>query len=125
MIFLGFSPHHSSRVLLVLNTHTGWITPQFQVVFDDWFTSVISTYAEKTCNMMKWAQLFTNACYQYGFDDDDPVILADDWIVASEDNINHSSQVHLHEKRCASTSEGDIRGFQGQQFLNDKNNNLS
>ena len=53
--------------------------------------------AEKQFNMMQWAQLFTKACYQYGFDDDDPIILANDWIVASEDNINHFSQVCLHE----------------------------
>ena len=51
------------------------------MVFDDWFTSIISTDSDKPYNLMQWAQLFTDAHYQYGLDDDDPIILANDWIV--------------------------------------------
>ena len=43
---------------------------------------------EEPFNMNQWAQLFTDSCHQYGFDDDGPVSLGDDWIVACEDNIN-------------------------------------
>ena len=41
-IFLGFSPHHSSDVPLVLNLTTGHISPQYHVVFDDGFDTVLS-----------------------------------------------------------------------------------
>ena len=41
-VFVGFSPHHSSDIPLVLNLETGSISPQFHVVFDDNFTSVQS-----------------------------------------------------------------------------------
>ncbi|KAI2505113.1 hypothetical protein MHU86_9301 [Fragilaria crotonensis] len=37
---LGFSDKHASSVPLVLNPKTGYITPQFHIVFDDWFATV-------------------------------------------------------------------------------------
>jgi hypothetical protein len=39
---VGFSTLHSSEVPLVLNLQTGSITPQFHVVFDDYFLTVLS-----------------------------------------------------------------------------------
>jgi hypothetical protein len=39
---VGFSTLHSSEVPLVLNLQTGSITPQFHVVFDDYFFTVLS-----------------------------------------------------------------------------------
>jgi hypothetical protein len=41
-IFLGFSPYHASDVPLVLNLTSGHISPQYHVVFDDGFDTVIS-----------------------------------------------------------------------------------
>ena len=41
-MFLGFSPLHSSLVPLVLNVATGRITPQYHVIFDDKFETVLS-----------------------------------------------------------------------------------
>ena len=41
-VFLGYSPQHSSNVPLILNLQTGSISPQFHVVFDDTFSSVVS-----------------------------------------------------------------------------------
>ena len=38
--FLGFSRYHSSTVALVWNLHTGFISPQYHVVFDDKFETV-------------------------------------------------------------------------------------
>ena len=38
--FLGYSPDHASSVALILNTRTGYISPQFHVVFDDFFETV-------------------------------------------------------------------------------------
>ena len=40
--FLGFSRHHSSTVALVRNLHTGHVSPQYHIVFDDKFETVFS-----------------------------------------------------------------------------------
>jgi hypothetical protein len=41
-IFLGFSTLHSSQVPLVMNVAMGKISPQYHVIFDDKFETVIS-----------------------------------------------------------------------------------
>ena len=40
-IFVGFSTNHSSDVTLILNPATGHIYPQFHVIFDDYFITVL------------------------------------------------------------------------------------
>ncbi|KAL7579713.1 hypothetical protein ACA910_021857 [Epithemia clementina (nom. ined.)] len=42
-MFVGLSPTHATNVPLVLNLQTGAITPQFHVVFDDWFATVTAS----------------------------------------------------------------------------------
>ena len=39
--FMGWSPLHASNVALVRNLDTGAISPQFHVVFDNWFETVM------------------------------------------------------------------------------------
>ena len=39
---LGFSREHSSLVALVCNLHTGYVSPQHHVVFDDKFKTVFN-----------------------------------------------------------------------------------
>ena len=39
--FVGFSPNHSSLVALVCNLTTGFVSPQYHVVFDDHFYTVL------------------------------------------------------------------------------------
>ena len=41
-MFVGFSPKHSSDIHLVLNLQIGSICPQYHVVFDDIFSTVIA-----------------------------------------------------------------------------------
>ena len=38
--YLGQSPEHSSTIGDVLNLRTGWVSPQYHVVYDDQFTTV-------------------------------------------------------------------------------------
>jgi hypothetical protein len=45
-VFVGFSTLHSSEVPLVWNLQTGSITPQYHVVFDDYFSTVSSVERE-------------------------------------------------------------------------------
>ena len=42
---MGFSKMHSPQVGLVLNLLTGSISPQFHVLFDDMFSTVMSSTA--------------------------------------------------------------------------------
>ena len=75
--FLGFSRQHSSTVALVRNLHTGYVSPQYHVVFDDNFQTVFndgktSEEVDKICN-----QLFVESrdCYVQEEYDDDGVLI--------------------------------------------------
>ena len=41
-VYLGHSPDHATNALVVLNTRTGLVSPQYHVVFDDDFTTTKS-----------------------------------------------------------------------------------
>ena len=79
-IFVGFLPHHSSLIPLVLNTRTGKISPQFHVVFNDWFASVTSVGGDEAFDPSQWQELFTTSRYQYMFNLTDPNVLSEEWI---------------------------------------------
>eukprot|EP00956_Cyclotella_meneghiniana_P020859 scaffold37342_cov71-Cyclotella_meneghiniana.AAC.1 len=75
--FLGFSKQHSSTVALVRNLHTGYVSPQYHVVFDDNFETVFhdgksDDQLQKLCN-----DLFANNrdCYVEEEYDEDGVLL--------------------------------------------------
>jgi len=38
--YVGFSSEHAESIALVRNLHSGYITPQYHIVFDDWFETV-------------------------------------------------------------------------------------
>jgi len=62
---MGLSPQHASTVPLVLNPETGSITPQFHVVFDDWFATVASEDgALPDFNSPEWSRLFGESTFQ-------------------------------------------------------------
>ncbi|KAI2505861.1 hypothetical protein MHU86_8557 [Fragilaria crotonensis] len=66
------SQKHASTVPLVLNPETGYITPQYHIVFDDWFATVATNVdALPDFNTTRWARLFGDSRYQFPFDDDD------------------------------------------------------
>ena len=75
-----------SLIPLVLNTSTGKISPQFHVVFDDWFTSVASVGGDEAFDPSQQQELFTMSWYQYMFDSTDPNILVDEWIDGLSDH---------------------------------------
>jgi hypothetical protein len=87
-VFVGFSSLHSSDVPLVLNLQTGSITPQYHVVFDDYF-STVSSVERETDPPEHWADLcLEDSTYiptefttnQGGT----PVFLDDDWLTPDE-----------------------------------------
>ena len=69
-VFVGFSPKHSSLVPLVLNLQTLTITPQFHVMFDDWYTTVDSSTTDQQLDDCL-VNLFSSNRYEYQFDNDD------------------------------------------------------
>jgi hypothetical protein len=77
-IFVCFSPRHSSSVPLVLSLQTLSITPQFHIVFDDWFTTVSSSTIDDPLNPV-WLSLFSDGYFQYSFDENDDVELDTSW----------------------------------------------
>lgn len=77
-MFVGFSQQHSSTVPLILNLSTLSITPQFHVVFDDWFTTVNSSSPTDIIDE-KFHTLFSDSRYQYSFDEFDDVVLNEEW----------------------------------------------
>ncbi|KAI2507440.1 hypothetical protein MHU86_6932 [Fragilaria crotonensis] len=69
---MGLSSKHASTVPIVLNPSTGYITPQFHIVFDDWFSTISSSLESlPDFNSRAWAQLFGESYFQYPFNDED------------------------------------------------------
>ena len=93
---MGMSPQHASTVPLVLNLTTGHLSPQFHVVFDDWFTTVDSTELNPNDSMNDevWQELFANERFLAHFDDEDPVDLDDEWLTELE-------RIERHEKAAS------------------------
>ena len=61
--FLGFSKEHASTVGLIRNVRTGYISPQFHVVYDEDFTTVAS---DNTLDLSEqWIELFLNSREHY------------------------------------------------------------
>ena len=68
-MYMGMSPEHNYDVPLVLNLDTGYIRPQWNVVFDDWFTTVSSKSDElPDFTSEEWSQLFTDNTYHFPHD---------------------------------------------------------
>jgi hypothetical protein len=69
---MGLSPRHATTVPRVLNPDTGAITPQFHVIFDDWFATVSSQTDEDPPDLESpaWTKLFGDSEFQYHQTDD-------------------------------------------------------
>jgi hypothetical protein len=75
---MGISPKHASSVHLVRNLQTGSITPQFHLVFDDFFETVISE-GEQEPDV--WPELVMFQSFTNDFDDDNYCPeLSDEWL---------------------------------------------
>jgi Reverse transcriptase (RNA-dependent DNA polymerase) len=88
--FLGFSTEHSSTIGRILNLTTGYISPQYHVVYDDLFTTVASTSAttfEETIGFPpdQWETLLTSGYDRHeDLDDAAPLELHDEWLSPAE-----------------------------------------
>jgi hypothetical protein len=81
---MGFSPLHASSVALTRNLTTGNISPQFHVVYDDFFETV-HTNGDDPPDV--WSDLVIVPTYHAHLDDDAPESipeLSDEWLNPSE-----------------------------------------
>ena len=88
---MGFINIHSTQVGLVLNLLTVSISPQFRVVFDDLFSTVMSstaTYPEVCISLVTSRK----SRIQVMLDQEDDPELDDEWLTADE-QLTHFSKV--------------------------------
>ena len=87
--FLGYSAEHASSVGLVLNRVTGRISPQFHVVYDDYFQTVRGLADAKDIDLdaIDWDTFITSTNTENLVDPDDvdqspsaPSLLHDEWM---------------------------------------------
>jgi hypothetical protein len=56
---MGPSSKHASTVPLVLNLDSGYINSQFNIVFDDWFATVVASLESlPDFNSPEWSKMF-------------------------------------------------------------------
>ncbi len=77
--YLGVSSHHASTVGLVRNLRTNRITPQFHVVYDDWFETV---HADASEIPKEWPDMFLNHRFKNELDGN--IQLDIDWLTEAE-----------------------------------------
>mmetsp|Transcript_15021 Transcript_15021/g.28265 ORF Transcript_15021/g.28265 Transcript_15021/m.28265 type:complete len:2300 (+) Transcript_15021:159-7058(+) len=112
-LFLGYSPHHSSDVPLILNLQTGSISPQYHVVFDDSFSTVTSIAADDHPPDF-WTVVDLEQCIsRIPIDANDPSasLLPDDWLTPPELEEKRRRLARIGRIRDTySTVESDVRG---------------
>ena len=108
---MGFSKMHSTQVGLVLNFLTGSISPQFHVVFDDMFSTVMSS---KSADPEVWIRLVTsrNSIIQVMLDQKDNPELDDEWLTADEQLTRFSKAREKIEGRVEGTESPYVQGPQ-------------
>eukprot|EP00980_Cylindrotheca_fusiformis_P019967 scaffold7036_cov69-Cylindrotheca_fusiformis.AAC.1 len=81
--YVGWSPMHASNVALVRNLTTGRISPQFHVVFDNWFET---TSADEDIPPPEWDILITTSLFEANVDAEDLLgyDLDDEWLSKEE-----------------------------------------
>ena len=81
-MYVGFSPIHASTVGLVQNLRTGNISPQFHLVYNDWFETVHATATEEPAI---WQELIKFQCFANEFNDEQYIpALGPEWLTDKE-----------------------------------------
>ena len=98
---MGFSKMHSTQVGLVLNLLTGSISPQFHVVFNDMFSTVMSS---TSADPEVWISLVTsrNPRIHFMLDQEEDPELDDEWLTSDEQLT--------HFRKAREKIEGRVKG---------------
>ena len=73
--YVGVSPVHAETVGVVKNLTSGYLSPQYHLVFDDWFETVYSSLTEQP---EEWEDMCQFNSFQTEFDGEPPP-LGSDW----------------------------------------------
>ena len=94
--YVGVSPVHAETVALIRNLNTGYLSPQYHVVFDDEFETV---YADEDEPPPEWENMCIFQRFQVEFEDGvTPPSLSSEWL--SPDELHQQSvKRHLSELR--------------------------
>ena len=109
--YLGWSTLHASNVALVRNLDTGRISPQFHVVFDNWFETV--HLDEKEENAPVWDVIVTRSRFEANLDPADVADyrLEDEWLTKEELLERRAMADRVRHRPApppARRSEGDV-----------------
>ena len=108
--YLGKSPMHAENVALIRNLRTGYLSPQFHVVFDDTFDTI---YADEDEPPPEWDDMCIFQRFQVELDDKcTPPRLADEWYSEEELAQQQSSPPHaqpLRRKMYQDLQSKDVR----------------
>ena len=84
--FVGVSPVHAENIAVIRNLKTGYLSPQYHIVFDDWFETV---YASDDDPPPQWADMCIFQRFETQFDEDvQPPLLSNEWLTPEEVNRN-------------------------------------
>jgi hypothetical protein len=103
--FVGWSPLHSSKVALIRNLTTGRISPQFHVIFDNWFETVYCDEEEE--EPPDWDIIVTSSQFESQVDREDlaGLELDDEWL--SKEELNDRRRVE--RARAPSMSDSPVQ----------------
>ena len=94
--YVGVSPVHAENIALIRNLNTGYLSPQYHIVFDDWFETVYASDDEPPPN---WTDMCIMQRFQTTFDEGlEPPSLADEWL-SPEEIAKNKWQRHLNDLR--------------------------
>jgi hypothetical protein len=119
-IYVGHSPSHAGSVALVLNPWTGHLSPQFHVVFDDFFSMV--PYMAKGEVPPHWASLVKTSQEKVTEEDYD---LAKTWLFSDAEvgditmqDTNKNTTTQTPDAASGSTLVCPLVSFESQPLLN-------
>ena len=80
--YVGVSPVHAENIAVIRNLQTGYLSPQYHIVFDDWFETVYAGEAEEPPD---WEAMCIMDRFETVFDEgQEPPSLADEWLTPEE-----------------------------------------
>jgi hypothetical protein len=100
--YIGASPYHSSSVGLVRNLQTGSITPQYHLVYDNFFETVHNAPGDEPT---EWPDLVVFNRFRNEFDEDGEPELQDDWL--SPEELSDRKQKEAERRQAATTDPSD------------------
>ena len=85
MVYMGPSLRHAANVALCYNMDTGFVTPQYHCIFDDWFATVGTSLDDMpNVNSPEWQTLFGETPFQFSMSDEESLALDDEVRAATD-----------------------------------------